>query len=456
MRAAERIIIMGTPLGGASGLVIPSGQFKSIGSYSVFASTFNGGSFTQGVDYDAKWTIQPAQFPNKTVLNWYTPKGTIPNAGGEWGYHHLDFGNYDASVQQVTVQPQMICDMTTFSTSFDWSYTGSSEFNLLHEMWPINRASTSASNSGSPLWEVGLLLHAGTTGAAFHAAGTLIGTTHVNNGVTYTVRSHGTFITIWAGADVLVGSFDWKALLNFLVTNGAISGSEWICGLAFGVEPTLETGTGTRTGQMNVNSYSETMTGNSATTASRFAADYLGTNLITTGGNDLTGWSLDFVTSATGQADLNGGTTAIELLETIDNNNHGLFRSGANEPAVDTAAHDYIMFYDVFPVGRDVLELQFSASTFTQKVTGSFQFSTKAVTFVSAGGGTITGTFGQVIDLGGGWYRCLMKFHKASDATYAAAFIGAFGATAVGTDSYIGDITKGYTARARARLVQIA
>ena len=444
------------PPGPLSNLVVlPEQTNFSLGSYSAFAFTFNDPG-----QHLASWTLNKASFPNASVLNWSTPQGTIPNGGGVWGYHHLDYGNYDASIQQTPIQPQLLCDLTSFSTNFNWSYTGDSEFNLLHEMWLTNRGSTTGSNNSGTtnieLLEVGLLLRAGTTGASFHNSGTLIGTTHVNNGVTYTVRSHGGYITIWSGADVLVGTFDWKLLYSFLLSNEVISGTEWVNGLAFGIEPSFEAGTGTRTGQLVVNSYSATMTGNSGIVASQYTADYLGTNLLVGGGTNLTNWSVQNLTGTTGQPDLNGGTGAIQELETVTNAEHSIFQVGGNAPPIDTGTHTYGMIFDVKPVGRDFMRIEFASSTFAQQLFGHFQFSTKTATFTTGGGGAITGIMGQVIDLGGGWYRCFVTFNKPSDATYTSAFIDVTSMLdATDNSTFVGDVTKGFTARMRARLVQI-
>jgi hypothetical protein len=45
-----------------------------------------------------------------------------------------------------------------------------------------------------------------------------------------------------SGDDVVIGSIDVKATLNFLMAKGVITGAEWFNGIALGVEPVSGSG----------------------------------------------------------------------------------------------------------------------------------------------------------------------------------------------------------------------
>jgi hypothetical protein len=432
----------------ASGLTVQSDTFFTSGSYSAYASTYAAAStaLVKGTDFDAVWTLG-GSFPNLSVLNWYTPKGTIPNALGVWGLHHIDYGNYDASIQQTQITPQIVGDISTFTASFNYSYTGTAFFNTLHEIWLNKDGSQTASRSSGALFEIGFLLHSGDSGT-FHASGTLIGTTHVNNSVTYTARQHGTYITFMASADVLSGTIDWAAVLNFLIANEVITGSEWVSGISFGVEPTLEAGTGTRTGQFTLNTFSASLTGTGAA-----SADYLGTNVFPNGDAPAS-WGPTDVTFTTGQADRVWGTEAIFMVEAATTNVHGIQQFPL---ALPTAQRDYVFFTDVLNnKGRDFVELDVASADFASQLYSNFGLAAFTSTTVVSIGTGMTLLDRQIIDLGGGWRRVLVKFRKASGITSGFFFLGPSTSTTHASNNYLGDVTKGLTLRPRMRLVQIA
>jgi hypothetical protein len=400
----------------------------------------------KGTDFDAVWTLN-SSFPNSSVVNWYTPKGTIPNSYGAWGLYHINYGNYDATSQQVPITPQMVGDISTFTTSFDYSYTGSTFFNTLHELWLNKDGSTTAGRSGTNLFEIGFFLHAG-DGGSFHTSGTLIGTTHVNNGVTYTARQHGTYITFQASADVLSGAVDWAAALNFLITNEVITGSEWVSGVEIGIEPMFEAGTGTRSGQWTLNNFSASLVGTGLA-----SADYLGTNIFPNG-NAPASWLTTDATFTAGQTDRDGGTSAVFMAEAATTNSHGIFQQTFVLP---TAQHDYILFIDVLNnKGRDFMEIEAASQDFVSQLYSNFGLAAfTSATVVSLGTG-MTLLDRQIIDLGGGWRRALVKFRKASGITSTFFFFGPSTSTTHASNNYLGDVTKGLTLRPRMRLIQVA
>ena len=138
----------------------------------------------------------------------------------------------------------------------------------------------------------------------------------------------------------------------------------------------------------------------------------------------------------------NGATTADLILETAINSNHAVY---TNPVTFTTATQS---FY-VKPNGRTNVSLRFLftpndwvATVFSLTGAGSItQTSASATNSFSAVGRTIT-------DAGNGWYRISMTATQASRATYANAFDLCTTSTptltpADGTESYLGDVTKG-------------
>lgn len=430
------------------GTRVPYANFYTKGSYSVFALNWSAVG-TPGVAHNGYWDITPTSFPNKSRLTWEVPQGTIDGGNGVWGYHHIDHGNYDSNDQEVDVSAAQICDISVLSTTFDFSYTGSPDFGLLHEMWLTkNSRFPASSSSADALWEIGVLLYGD---QAFHLSGTLIGTSITIGGISYTARSHGTYITFMpqTAQDVLVGSFDWKAALNYLVTNDVLSGSEWWNGVAFGVEPGFQAGTGKHSGVLTVNSYAETI----VSTPGVANANYLGTNVFANG-DTMTGWSLTGLATPVAATDKEGGSTAFLLLETAVTDTHEFYVSGAFT-TVPTGQTDYVWFEDVkMDKTRTKTRMALADGSFASQIYSSFNHTALTHATININGTGLTLQKRQIIDLGGGWTRTLVHFRKAAGITQLFTSCGLLDASDAST--YLGVVTNGFTTRARHRLVAVA
>ena len=225
------------------GTTVAEQVYYSKGSYGCYAYTY---SAAAGSKY-ASWSINPATFPNGCALNWYAP--VVGLGGGVWGYHHIDYGNYDFSPVQTPIASVQVNNLTTAQVTFDFTYAGSPTFTLLHEMWLSTSSHTTGAVSSDAVFEIGFFLHSPASVIAFHNSGTLIGT-YTDNGINYTVRSHtatALYITIVKSdnGDVLAGSINWLAAFDWLKTAGVIAGTEWVNGYGFGIEPNIGGGSGT-------------------------------------------------------------------------------------------------------------------------------------------------------------------------------------------------------------------
>lgn len=236
-------------------------KFFTRGSYSAFAIAFSAMNtdLAAGRDYDAIWTLKRSSFPADSVLNWYVPAGPIPNKKGVWGYFHIAYGNYEGNRQQIPVIPRKVGELNAFESGFGWSYSGTNNFTLLHELFLTRVAKPQPQWVNGPDFalEVGFFLHSPEITRTFHLKGKPVGPDHQNGGVTYSVRRNGNYVTFApAGfAEQLEGRIDWKAALTYLVAQGVITGSEYVNGVALGVEPTLGGGKG----QLTVKRYEVTL-----------------------------------------------------------------------------------------------------------------------------------------------------------------------------------------------------
>ncbi len=436
----------GPGAGGAGNSVsVPYATNYNRNSYNAYGALFDTTGLTKGVDYDLNWTIKPSVFPNQVTADWYVPRGTVPT--GVWGYFHVDYN---------TNRAVPLSNITALTTNFDWSYTGTPNFNLLVEFWLARGVdapvwTTNQAIPNASYYEIGLFLHC--PDYSFHNGGVLIGTTHTNNGVVYTARQNGRYITFARQSenDGLTGSFDWKAALDYLVFNEAITGSEWAVNYLplFGIEPTGLAGSGTYGGTLAINSLSTTY----AAGTSAPSADYVGTNGVLNP-NDMTNWDVsNQLTLGSLVSDMDGGTSARELFETAQTSNHEFIKTGAFV-TVDSREMDYMMLEDVrADKGRTKFRLFVANSDFTSQIGTGFDTTAETVSADTLIGSGLTVLNSQVIDMGNGWYRLLHVFRKAAGLTQIFYDFGVKDAS--GNTSYLGDITKGVTLRVRHRLLAL-
>jgi hypothetical protein len=417
----------------------------SAGGYNYYGMVFSDTTGqTRGVDYDVTAKVNPSTFPNQTTITWLNKAGVTPTAG-VWGYDHID--------AKLSANTSLV-NLTSLTSTFNYSYTGSTNFNVLCEIWLGNSSTDTAwdGNNANTQWEVGFFLHAADYN--FHNGGVAIGDVHVNNGVSYTVRRNNKFITFAPqnGQDVLSGTIDWRAAFDYLVFHNIITGSEWISGYLnlLGIEPTMKSGTGSYGGDFTINSLSY-----AGTIAPGFySADYLGANYFSNQ-DSMTGWDLTGLTNNGFTSDPDGGNTAVVLMESTGTaSDHSFIKSGATF-TIDSRELDYVLFEDVkADKGRTKFQQYLAIGDFTSQLKTGFDVSTLTATNDTTIGTKLTAnSIGrQIINLGNGYYRLITMFKKAAGITTLFYNFGIKDAT--GATNYVGDVTKGVTIRPRHRLIQ--
>jgi hypothetical protein len=124
-----------------------------------------------------------------------------------------------------------------------------------------------------------------------------------------------------------------------------------------------------------------------------------------------------------------GTTTGAKFLETTDNNTHYVGVSGSGTTVSNGVAYTYSAY--VKTLGRQWVSLNVFD---TANRTTYFDIVNGVV------GTTAAGTTASIQNVGNGWFRCIITLTVAATAVYGAVI----SASANGTNSFTGDITKGF------------
>lgn len=226
---------------------IPISTNYDNGEFSGYLSPWGANSdFTAGVDYNATLSVNESIFPEITQIETDFPDVSHPSV---WGYFFIAKGDYRNSPGSEHPEAVAIENLEHFTESFEWSYEGSENFNLLSEHWL-----TSAPNDFDTIvYEIGFFLHYETTATHWylHNHGDEIGD-YDDGSNEWHVRWHNGFCTFALDdTDLLSGTIDRKAAIAWLLEQSALSpeadwalNPEWyLNGTAFGVEPTDGGGT---------------------------------------------------------------------------------------------------------------------------------------------------------------------------------------------------------------------
>lgn len=187
---------------------------------------------------------------------------------------------------------------------------------------------------------------------------------------------------------------------------------------------------------------------------SRFALqaiDFTTSNTTYYGSNLTTGitWSTDHTAASTVTA-WDGSNTAKQYLEQAGS---GITTGITNSTMVlNTAAHDYIVCFDIQSIGRDFFDLSFDAGDFSRSVDVVFQLSTQQTTVIATGAGDMTCAQSGVVLLAPGHYRLWARVHKPAGMTTLAAALRCSDSS---TMAHVGDTAKGFIVQPNTRICQV-
>ena len=223
----------------AETVVLPDAKLYTRGLYSAYAAPFSSEvdrSLRRGPDYLDTITIQPSTFPNHTLFDVRWPaRQHVPT--GVWGYHALSFGNYGGGPVDTLIPPRQAGAIRELSSTFDYVFTGSANFNLLTEFFLTSRPG----DAGAKVSEIGFLLHVPPATRAFMRRGETITDFTDRSGIAWRITRVGTYFMVApVGERILArGTVDYAAVIRLLIAKGQIRSDSWFNGLAFGAEPTI-------------------------------------------------------------------------------------------------------------------------------------------------------------------------------------------------------------------------
>lgn len=223
---------------------VPLSTNWAIRTYSTYLAPFGTSGFSTPEDYDGRLLVHEGAFPSDSALEWRFPGSGISSSSGVWGYLFVAYGNYRGNFPPQAVLPQRIDQITTFTETYDFTYSGSQYFNLLSEHFVTSQEG----ESETIVAEIGFFPHLPAETIAFHNGGTLVGTwTDPDSGLDWSVRTRSSGYTTFAPpnfSDRLKGRINRGAALAWLVSKGVLQPTWWVNGTAFGVEPVNNAGAG--------------------------------------------------------------------------------------------------------------------------------------------------------------------------------------------------------------------
>ena len=226
---------------GEAPVILGDKDFYSKGSFIAYAGPWStyfgaGTAMKHGVDFMDEIAVQPETFPSNVELTWHWPL-TSPKHTGVYGYNALSYGSYDGGVPQVAITPRQVKEIGELSETFGFQMARPiGDFNVLTEFFL-----TKKSGGADKVAEIGFFLHAAKSAVPFADAGEQLGLFTDSTGRAWKVGVQpapaGPYYMFIPVGDVLTGTVDFKAGLDFLRSKGRLTGEEWFNGLAFGIEP---------------------------------------------------------------------------------------------------------------------------------------------------------------------------------------------------------------------------
>jgi hypothetical protein len=225
--------------------VLADQEFFSKGKFIAYAapwSTYDGpgAALKHGVDFRDEIAVHPESFPADSEFSWHWPL-TPAKGQGVYGYNALSYGSYDGGVPETPVPPREVKEIKTLGETFRFEIARPiGDFNVLTEFFLTEK------RDGEKVAEIGFFLHTSESAVAFANDGEQLGSFTDATGRAWKVAIQtapaGPYFMFIPEGDVLTGSIDFKAALDFLRGKNKLKGSEWFSGLAFGIEPITGSG----------------------------------------------------------------------------------------------------------------------------------------------------------------------------------------------------------------------
>lgn len=184
-----------------------------------------------------------SNFPQGTIFSWDVTSGS--DWKGVNGYLHVSYGNYDGGPARIT--PRRVGEIKELSLAIDWDQRGDLRSGLLAECW-LTATPHRAGDLTDKVAEVGFMPRLSRAASTWVESLPFVGKFEDSNGISWEVRKSesGTgepyFIAYRPGFQAFRGTLRFDQLFRFLRSQGQISSSSWVNGIAFGVEPHVGAG----------------------------------------------------------------------------------------------------------------------------------------------------------------------------------------------------------------------
>ena len=226
--------------------ILADKEFFTKGSFIAYAGPWStyfgaGTALKHRVDYADEIAVRPKTFPANVEFSWHWPLVTAKNAG-VYGYNALSFGSYDGGVPEVPIAPRQVKAIGTLTETFRFAMARPiGDFNVLSEFFLTKTPGTE-----NKVAEIGFFLRPAKSAITFANAGEQLGTFTDATGRAWKVGKqsapHGPYYMFIPAGEVLAGTINFKAALDFLRAKSQVAGEEWFNGLAFGIEPVAGSG----------------------------------------------------------------------------------------------------------------------------------------------------------------------------------------------------------------------
>jgi hypothetical protein len=213
-------------------------QYSYAGSYGAVLAPWN----ATGATYSESYTYTPL-LPNGTAFTW---NFNSPKTGTVLGYNFVSYGDYNATSPPTPVTSQQIENLPALTASHNITLGGNpGSYDTIYDFFTTT--TPGSPQEGQPeAHEIVIYAHTPPFMSSWIATLPHLTTTLPVSGITWTVAVNGPEILFMPTnlADIpSVTNLNILALLQYLVSQGVVSGAEYFNGLAFGAEVSPGSGT---------------------------------------------------------------------------------------------------------------------------------------------------------------------------------------------------------------------
>jgi hypothetical protein len=209
----------------------------SSGAYWADTNPWGKGNLINGIDYTQTIALDPATFPNGTILSW-----SWPSTYAYYGYPEVIYGSDPYYPRNPAVSSTQVANFTNLSTTYSISVSGNTNsYDTIFDMWLTSQP---YGGPNTREYEIEIVAQRPTNWgpSPSHLAYMLTDST-LTNAAVYVNPGYSsggdtwTNITIMPQAEMLSGTISISDILKSLIWSGVITGQEYLSGVAFGAEP---------------------------------------------------------------------------------------------------------------------------------------------------------------------------------------------------------------------------